>query len=220
MQLQTKIRLLSAATLLGAAGFAASANAAIVVDGTFDNPSGGSSFTTYGTGTVAGLDFSSWHVGTGTVDLIGGYWQNPGGVGGSVDLDGNAPGSISQNLTLGAGTYQLTFDLSGNPDGGDATKSLAVSVGSASQNFSFTTGSNTKSSMNYLSETLTFTTSGNTTLTFASTDTSGPYGAVIGNVSVTAVPEPATAGLALLGLGVLGFAARRRRTESMSAAIA
>ena len=50
--------------------------------------------------------------------------------------------------------------------------------------------------MGYTFETLTFTTTGATTLTFVqrASTVNSPYGAAIGGVSVSAVPEPASLG--------------------------
>ena len=212
--------------------FSVSANAAIVVDGAFNNPSLVSGFTDYTSGQAfGGPTNNAWTVGSGSVDLVGTHWQGGSGAGsGSVDLDGNAPGSISQtlnSLTVGQ-TYKLTFDLSGNPDGApgaNPVKSMDVSVGNQSgiaYSFDTATKHNTDTNMKYVEETLIFTATGTSdTLTFASTDTSGAYGAVIGDVKVTpsAVPEPPALVSSLLGFGLIAFlAVRRRRDDGMGTA--
>jgi choice-of-anchor C domain-containing protein len=185
----------------------------LVTDGTFDSPSGGGSFTTE----FAGQTFNAWTVDSGSIDLIGSYWQAPAGAG-SVDLDGDSPGAISQSITTGKGAYELTFDLSGNPDGGPTTKTVQVSVGSATQTFTYDLAGNSHSDMMYVPESLKFTTSGPTTLTFTSLDVDTPYGPVIGNVSVAGVPEPASWALMLLGAGALGGALRTRRSRAAAVA--
>jgi choice-of-anchor C domain-containing protein len=185
----------------------------LVTDATFDAPSGGGSFTTY----FAGQTFSSWTVDSGSVDLIGGYWQAPAG-GGSVDLDGDSPGAISQSIATGKGAYELTFDLSGNPDGLPTTKTVQVTVGSATQTYTYTLDGNSHGAMMYAPESLKFTTSGPTTLTFTSLDVGTPYGPVIGNVGVAGVPEPASWALMLLGAGALGGALRVRRSRTTALA--
>jgi hypothetical protein len=131
---------------------ASSAFANLVSDGDFNNPSGGGSFATYFNGqsfgpwNVVGLG-SSW-AGTGGVDLVGGYWQSPTLGGGSVDLDGDGPGGVTQTLSLTSGkTYRLSFDLSGNPDGDPTTKSVTVSVGSLDKTYTYTIGSNAHADM-------------------------------------------------------------------------
>src|SRR5271165_2494437 len=74
----------------------------LVMDGDFGSPSGGSRYVTYHNGAsigpwLVGMPPQDVHV-TGSVDLVGGYWQAPTAGGGSVDLDGNNPGTISQTL--------------------------------------------------------------------------------------------------------------------------
>ena len=166
--------------------FTSNANASYVTDGEFNTPYAGGGFTTYGTGG----NFGGWNVVSGSVDLIGGYWQSATLGGGSVDLDGNSPGAINQLITTGAGSYVLNFSLSGNPDAG--------------------TGPN----MNYLAESLAFNTSGPTTLSFQSLSDGGPFGPVVSGVSVSAVPLPAALPFFLTSLlGMFGFKNFRRQTQ-------
>ena len=102
--------------------------------------------------------------------------------------------------------------------GGGSTKSVLVSAGDASKTFNFTTNSSSsKNDMGWTLETMTFTTAGETTLTFASQTGKGlgysPYGVAVGGVSVSAVPEPASLGLLLAGLGMIGVMSSRRRAR-------
>ena len=188
---------------LALAGTAHAAGPNLVADGTFDGSAG--SFTTVGNGGTIG----AWTVGGDSVDWIGSYWTPP--VGQSIDLDGNNPGAVSQTLTgLAAGEYVVTFDLSGNPDGGDATKMVDVSLGgSPAKLVTFTT--NSSAGMTWSTETLAFTVgAGDQTLSFTSADKSGPYGAAIADVSVTAVPEPGNLALMMAGaMGLFGLTRRR-----------
>eukprot|EP00659_Diplonema_papillatum_P020810 gene20810-32075_t len=145
-------------------------------------------FILYRTGEV----FGSWEVVRGSVDLVGTYWQAPGNVGHSVDLDGASPGWLAQNLgSLTAGQYRLTFDLSGNPDH-VGLKRVLVTVGDASQEFSYKTGlhGQGRAQMNYVGKALYFSVDGTreTVLGFASLNAaSSNQGAVIGNVAVVLV---------------------------------
>ncbi|GGI34583.1 hypothetical protein GCM10010987_80090 [Bradyrhizobium guangdongense] len=65
--------------------------------------------------------------------------------------------------------------------------------------------------MNYVQETFSFAwDGGNATLNFASLDSNSPYGPVIGGVSISAVPEPSTWAMLILGFAGVGFIAYRR----------
>jgi choice-of-anchor C domain-containing protein len=188
--------------------------APIVTDGDFLNGFG--SFSTINSGST--LASGAWTVTQGSVDQIGGYWQAPTLGGGSVDLDGYyARGGISQIIAPSAGNYRLTFYMSGNPDGGNPLKGLTASVGGTSQDFYYTTGSNSLGDMQYAFESLYFfTAGGNIALSFTSLDDiSSAFGAAIGGVSITAVPEPLT--LTLFGAGLAGIAGLRRRKKAAQA---
>jgi choice-of-anchor C domain-containing protein len=206
--------LVAAAMFSGAMGLTG-ANAAIV-NGDFagaTNP--------YET-VAAGFTFAggAWTVTSGTIDWIGNYWQNPGSTTGSVDLDGNSVGAISQTLSgLAAGTYQVTFALSGNPDGPPPVKGLNVSVtGSSTATGMYNVPSpGSKANMNYTYETYLFTWGGgNADLIFASTDTpsDNKYGPVIGDISIAAVPEASTWAMMILGFFGMGVLAYRRKSHA------
>jgi choice-of-anchor C domain-containing protein len=210
-----KFSMLALVAIVGMGASPANAAVNFVSDGDFTSPSGGASYATYTSGSMG-----PWTVGGGGVDLIGGYWQAPAGTGGSVDLDGNAPGSISQGLSLTSGTYLLSFYLSGNPDGMPPLKSLDVTLGSGAPTlFTYTTGTNTHTDMQYVLETYEFKANGATSLTFASADSGTPYGPVIGDVIVSAVPEPATWSMLIFGIGAIGTMLRlgRRRQRALAA---
>jgi choice-of-anchor C domain-containing protein len=201
-------RLFLALAAASAFGFCSSASAAIVTDGNFADPIVSGDFATFST------SFGAWTVTQGSVDLIGSYWAAPGGQ--SVDLDGNSVGGISQSLSIGPGSYQLSFWLSGNPDGGDPLKQLGVTVGDkVNSPFAFTTGSNSRpNSMGFIFETLSFNATGSTTLIFNSLDKDpSAFGPVIADVAVTAVPEPSTWAMMILGFLGVGLAAYRRERK-------
>jgi choice-of-anchor C domain-containing protein len=207
-------KILVSAAVMAIAGFAASAaNAAIIVDGNFDTPVASNPFQTFSSGATFGTG-NPWTVTSGSIDEIGNYWQAPPTGGNSVDLDGNAPGGISQSFTAPAGTYDLSFYLSGNPDGSPSIKQMTVSVGSATQLFTYTVTGD-KTNMNFVLEHLTFTSAGGTnTLLFTSNDIDSPYGAVIGGINIAAVPEPATWLMLILGFGGIGWMLRSSRQRN------
>ena len=215
---------LAFAILFGIAVSASQADAAYVVDGNFNSPYAGATFDnltsgqSYGGWTVTG--FGSGSYGAAGVDWIGAYWAAPSAGGGSVDLDGLAPGGITQTIAnLSAGSYVLSFYLSGNPDGGLGTKTMEVTVGDVVKSFSYTvTGANSLSDMRYQLETVSFTLTSSTTipLSFQSLDGDGsPWGAVVGEVSISAVPELSTWAMMILGFCGIGFMAYRRKSKAV-----
>jgi choice-of-anchor C domain-containing protein len=194
------------------------AEASLVTNGDFNTPSGGSSFVTLNAGSSA---LTGWTIDKGSIDVIGGYWQNPLGSQ-SVDLDGS-PGAakISQILNLpGAGTYQLTFLAAGNPEGDPSPmKGLRVSVGGSSWVFDIPKAPD-KVNMNWQPFTISFTAAAAeaVALSFESLTGTGKYGGstnlfycgpVVANVNVSAVPIPGA--VWLLGSGFLGLLGLRRK---------
>ena len=203
---------LLAAACAAACGVAGSAGAAAFTNGSFEsgvNP--GSSFVTLLNGSTG---ITGWVVGGDSIDYIGGYWQPEDGAR-SIDLSGNANGSIAQTFDTVAGqSYLVNFFLAGNPDGGPAAK-LAITSADGSQTaaniFTVVPGVNTRTDMGWLPYVYRFTANTNsTTLSFASaTDTA--FGPALDNVSVGAVPEPASWALMIVGFGGIGAAMRRQR---------
>lgn len=219
--MHASLRLLAASSLLVAASAGAQN---LVSNGSFEQPAVAGNFVTYG----AGNGITNWTIASGSVDLIHDYWQAAQGAQ-SIDMNGNAPAVLSQFVpTLVGGTYNLTFQMAGNPDG-SWNKAMNVYwngslLGGAP--VTFVQGSNTRASMGWMqvsfSNLAASTTS--TELRFEGIDTGngaglGPYiGAALDDVSVTtattATPEPAT--YALMGSGLIAIAgvARRRRQRS------
>jgi hypothetical protein len=203
-------------------GACSQASAVTVVDGNFVNTSPAPGYTTLNGGVTFGGP-GGWTVTGASIDLIGNYWEAPSSVtnAGSVDLDGNNPGGIQQTISIGPGMYSLSFYLSGNPDGGTGLKmGLSGVTGGTplTQVFSYTTGSNSHSNMMYEHEIMDFTIAPGTTsatLSFSSTDPAPSFfGPVIGNVSISAVPEPSTWAMMILGFIGVGFVAYRRKRPS------
>jgi hypothetical protein len=156
---------------------------------------------------------TGWTVYYGSIDYVGNYWQAANGDR-SVDLNGNAPGGIAQQFDVTAlNIYQLSFQLSGNPDGfGNtvgATGAMTLTVyacsglfvnlfqmnqgapmncdsNGATFSYDTTAQANTKANMKYVTESLKFTPSmPKETLFIVSTTQNSPYGPVIDNLVLT-----------------------------------
>lgn len=130
-----------------------------------------------------------------------------------LELNANGLGDISQTLTTVADQrYQLSFGYSGRSDSGTGNDSLldvywgGTKINPVVVDLSPTSGWHT---FNYLLH----ATEDSTELRFVSR---GPtrnasYGSYLDGIAVNAVAEPATAGLMLAGLGMIGFTARRQK---------
>ena len=159
----------------------------------------------------SGGTIGPWTVGGGGVDWITGYWQ-PAEGDGSVDLSGNADGSVSTILSTVVGQdYTVNFYMAGNPDGAPTIKTLDLQAGNLDETFNFDVTGNSLGSMGWVLETAVFTATGTQTTLLTFTSQAGTaYGPALDGVTVTTVPEPATYAFALLGLAGIGLFRRRR----------
>jgi choice-of-anchor C domain-containing protein len=210
-----KTLLLAATT---AALMAVPAGAVTIINGSFEQSTaatapGAGGFRTLKNGNTG---ITGWKVRGTNIDYVGSYWQAQDGSR-SIDLNGTGQGAIEQTLTgLSVGqTYEVSFWLAGNPDGGNATKVAVVSDGGAfSDVYDFNTTGHSRQNMGWERQTFRFVADATTArLTFSSAQ-KGAYGAALDNVGIAAVPEPATWALMILGFGAVGGAMRRRRASA------
>ena len=183
----------------------AHASVELIHNGGFESAGGFSGgFETIG----SGLD--GWTIG-GTVDLINTYWT-PASGSYSLDLNGGGAGSISQSFATVVGqTYNVSFSLAGNPVGG-GDKFFYASV-TAPITYTFDIDGKTLGNMGWVRKSFSFVAVSDTsTLSFVGDPYHSYYGAALDDISVMAVvPEPATYGMLLVGLAMVGGLARRRK---------
>jgi choice-of-anchor C domain-containing protein len=132
------------------------------------------------------VSITGWTVDAGSVDWIRTYWPAQDGSM-SIDMSGVEAGTLSQTFATTIGnTYNVSFQLSGNPAGDPAVKTLEVSAtGGTVGLYSYDVTGNDLTHMNWRPETYSFlATSASTTLSFVST-TAGAFGPAIDNVVVT-----------------------------------
>ena len=154
---------------------------------------------------------SGWTVSpNGTVVLIGagGVLDFIPGNGSYVDLDGttSSSGLFSNNVNLvGGTTYTLSFDLAGSHR--ESAETVNVNFGSTNASYSL------NSADPFSTLTLNFTPASNGSYSFSYLNVGGDnVGALLDNVSVSAVPEPEIYAMLLAGLGLMGAMSRRRKS--------
>ena len=173
-----------------------------------------------GTGTFGNL--SLWDAANGGTSTWNGL---AAGSGNFAALDGDFETSaISQTingLTVGK-TYLLGFDYAfGQQTGfsGDTLQKLTASFGGLSATSStFTVPSHGFTGWQFVSGLVTATSSSETLSFLANGNLPVPPFALVSNVSLTAVPEPSTWALTILGFAGLGAALRVRRRQRLALA--
>jgi choice-of-anchor C domain-containing protein len=143
----------------------------LVTNGSFeDGPEpepGGPAFTPY----VMGVDaIPGWAITRGSIDYIGPYWQHADGKR-SIDLNGNAPGSIEQIIRTQPGKkYRVTFSMAGNNCGAETIKTIVVRAAGNRSEFAFDASGRNYENMGWVVKSWEFTAiATETVLEFAST---------------------------------------------------
>jgi choice-of-anchor C domain-containing protein len=163
-----------------------------ITNGSFESGSfTGAPYDEFAAGSTA---LTGWTIDSGSLESIGSYWPASDGTR-SIDLNGCCqPATISQELgtTVGA-SYVVTFDLSGNPSGGPAVKTLTVgATGGSTEAMSFdvVAAGATLADMKWSTREYSFdATSSTTVLTFSSTTPAGA-GPALDNVRITETLPP------------------------------
>lgn len=191
---------------------ASSANANVILNGNFESGDFGPGWTSTGNVQVATLVSGGSYFGGGSVAKNGNFL---------VAFNGGqaAPnGVVSQTFGTSQGTeYAVTFDFGATSNGFQQIMADILGAnGSVLKSFG-TTGVNAPADL----QTFTFSfiaNSDSSTLRFTdfSGNNSNNQDGLLDNVAVAAVPEPTS--IALLGLGLLGVVASRRKSAKAKAA--
>lgn len=166
-------------------------------------------FSSYGPTTQLNADSAffggNWAVNGGTVDyLVSGssFGQYCVGGGSCIDLDGSTNNAgLFSSVVFGAGSYTLDISLFGNQRGG--TEDVTISLGS------WSTTINQIGTFADASGSWSFSTSGGA-LSFQNAGGDN-IGAILSNVTLSAIPLPAGLPLLAAGLGALGLLRRRKK---------
>lgn len=126
-----------------------------------------------------------------------------------VELDTESNSSMFQTIALTAGRYLLSFWYAPRVDDGD-TNGIDYSIAGLSGSVDGPNGDYERGVWNEISAFFEIEEDGEYDLTFAASGTSDRLGGLIDNVSIAAVPVPASALLLLGGLGLLGATRRRK----------
>lgn len=207
-----------------AAASAASAATDLISDGMFTEGASAGLSEIIPVGDAFGPWVATWSSLDRDVVLVGELWAGtpPGGY--SVDLATAAFGEVYN--APAAGVYALSFWVSGNQFGGSTTKYYSVSVSNPGNFFNnlSTTNSAREGQWTDIMEDVELSAGGGGLFFDNEDPPSVPYGAVIGDVSLTYIgppapgaPEPSTWALMLLGFAAIGLAGCRGATAGRAA---
>ena len=124
-----------------------------------------------------------------------------------VELDSNANSAMSR--IIDAGSYVLTFQYSDRPNVAASSNGIDVLLNGLS--ILSVTGGNGAGGTVWKPKSVSFVAGAGDTLTFAALGTSDSLGGYLDDINLSAVPEPESWAMMLLGLGVVGTAVRRSR---------
>jgi choice-of-anchor C domain-containing protein len=177
---------LSAVAITGGLALASAAPASAAAglqNGGFEDPA--ISPNAYRT-VLAGESVGAWQVTNGSVDLIQTKLYQAAEGEQSLDLNGEEPGTVQQNLsTLPLLSYKVSFSLAGDPNTQREVAGQVLANGTVIKDFAFDTTGKSYDNMGWTTVTATFQATGTSTpLAFRGTTPTGAAGAMIDNVRI------------------------------------
>lgn len=185
-----------------AIAFAAPTSAAVVFTSTFEGVPGGPT-----PGSFVILPSADGWTGNPDIELQNNVAGAPAPNGGQVFVELDAYFNSAMSRVIGAGTYKLDYLYSPRPNIALNSNGIEVLLNGVSLGIQAQQGlGQTSWSQVFLGP---FTATAGSTLTFRAIGNSDSLGGYIDNITLTAVPEPASWALLILGFGVVGGALRR-----------
>lgn len=206
--------LLAISAALALAASVQGASASIVLQDDFDS-STGNTLNWAGDATFRSIPQPGNVSGSPSVDLVAASngWGITTYSGNSVDLDGSTgtgfqpAGELDSVSSFGLQSYTLTFALSGNQRGASPQTTDVYMGNTLLHSYTLASGDP------WLTYTLNFTGSGQ--LRFVENSVSDQQGNMLDSVVLSAVPEPSTWAMLIVGFFGLGFIGWRRDRASM-----
>ncbi|WP_380874704.1 hypothetical protein ACFB49_00770 [Sphingomonas sp. DBB INV C78] len=201
------------AAALASATMIVPAHAAVVFQSTFENVPGGPSAGQF----VFVQEADGWTAGgpNNPIELQNNVAGAPAPDGGSVFVELDSSRNSSMSRIIQAGTYQLSFLYSPRPGVGAGSNGIEVYLGSDLLDPPGTVTGAGGGGTSWATVTSgIFTVNQATTLTFAAAGTSESLGGYVDNITLTAVPEPASWAMMIAGFGMVGGAMRRRTVRA------
>lgn len=191
----------------------APAHAAIVFQSTFENVAGGPGAGQY----TFVQEADGWTAGgpNNPIELQNNVAGAPAPNGGNVFVELDSSRNSSMSRVIGAGTYQLSFLYSARPGVAAGSNGIEVFLDGVLLDPPGTTDAAGGGTTNWVNVTSGyFTVDQDTTLTFAAAGTSESLGGYVDNITLSAVPEPASWAMMISGFGLVGGAMRRRTVRT------
>lgn len=199
----------------GALALSGAAHASTVVfDSTFENVPGGPSAGGYTT--VATAD--GWTGGPNGIELQNNVAGAPAANGGSVFVELDTFANSSMSRTIGAGSYDLSFLYSPRPGIPASSNGIEVFLNGVLLSPPGLVTADGGGATSWSTVSTSFVAAPGSILTFAAEGTSDSLGGYVDNITLSAVPEPTTWAMMLIGVGMVGFGLRTRKTSAAVAA--